>query len=101
MKKLIIGLVAALLSFSVHADNYDPATNQLTIPSITVECVTYTDVVITVGNIISIGGSSDQNNTSNERTCSWIVDSYSDSDKIKYELSPLPSHGAIRVALTG
>lgn len=100
MKKTLLSLAIAFsFSSAANADTYDPATNRLIIPSITVEGITYTDVVITVGEIISIGGSSSQNN--NERTCSWTVNSDNEYNNIKYELSVLPSHRAIRVSLTG
>ncbi|WP_027158534.1 hypothetical protein [Methylobacter luteus] len=36
-----------------YADSYDPATNQLTIPTITVEGTTYENVLIRVGNVLS------------------------------------------------
>ncbi len=98
--KLLITLMLIGLSLQAHSDTYDPATNQLTIPSITVQGITYTDVVITVGSIVSIGGSSD-NSAKDERTCSWTVNSSNPYHNIKYELSVYPSHGAIRVALTG
>lgn len=48
-----------LLSTSLMAtDTYDPATNQLSIPSVIVGTSTYNNVVITVGNIVSVGGAS-------------------------------------------
>lgn len=39
-------------------DTYDPITNQLSIPSVKVGTSTYNNVVITVGNIVSVGGAS-------------------------------------------
>lgn len=102
MKKQLLtaALFLGVWGMQAHADMYDPATNQLTIPSITVDGITYTDVVITVGSLVSIGGSSD-NSDNSERTCSWVVNSNNDYHNIKYELSVYPSHGAIRAALTG
>ena len=38
-------------------DVYNPSTNQLTIPSVLVGATTYTNVIVTVGNVLSIGGS--------------------------------------------
>jgi alpha-tubulin suppressor-like RCC1 family protein len=41
------------LSSIAYADSYDPETNQLTIPTITVEGTTYENVLIRVGNVLS------------------------------------------------
>jgi hypothetical protein len=64
-KKHTFSLAIGLLLSSTNlmaADTYDPATNQLSIPSVQVGATTYNNVVITVGSIISVGGvSSNQN----------------------------------------
>jgi hypothetical protein len=46
---------------SFAADIYNPASNQLSIPSVQVGSTTYNNVVITVGQILSIGSSSNKN----------------------------------------
>ena len=58
-KSLCVFLGITLLSSSLMAtDTYDPITNQLSIPSVKVGTSTYNNVVITVGNIVSVGGAS-------------------------------------------
>ena len=102
MKKILLSTILTFaLSSTAHSDTYDPVTNRLSIPSITVDGVVYTDVVITVGEIISIGGSSNQNEPEKQRTCIWNFNGNSDFDKIKYELTVMPDAGGIRAALTG
>ncbi|WP_374347581.1 hypothetical protein [Chitinimonas sp.] len=44
-----------LLSATAMADSYDPATNRLTIDSVQVGSTIYSGVVVTVGNVISLG----------------------------------------------
>ena len=56
MKYLLILLIACSCNLFAQ-DVYNSATNQLTIPSVLVGNITYTNVVVTVGNIISVGGS--------------------------------------------
>ena len=56
MAKCIACIVAAftlMASSAVYAVTYDPATNQLTIPTITVSNTTYSNIVVTVGTVIS------------------------------------------------
>ena len=102
MKKILLSLAMAFcFSSAAHSDTYDPATNRLIIPSITVNGVVYTDVVITVGEIISIGGSVRQDDPSRQRTCSFTTHHVSKHEKSKYELTVLPEHNAIRVSITG
>ena len=58
-KSLLASMALAICSTSLMAtDTYDPATNQLSIPSVQVGTATYNNVVITVGSIVSIGGAS-------------------------------------------
>jgi hypothetical protein len=58
-KSLFTSMALAICSTSLMAtDTYDPATNQLSIPSVKVGTATYNNVVITVGNIVSVGGAS-------------------------------------------
>lgn len=53
----VVFLGFTFLSTSLMAtDTYDPATNQLSIPSVKVGTATYNNVVITVGSVISVGG---------------------------------------------
>lgn len=53
---IMLALVAVQ---TIASDVYDAATNKLYIPSVQVGNTTYTDVVITVGELISAGGSSE------------------------------------------
>jgi hypothetical protein len=57
MKFINALLALSFLAFSTpnHADSYDPVTNLLTINSIQVGNTLYSNVVVTVGSIISIG----------------------------------------------
>ena len=52
--------------FAAAADVYNPTSNQLSIPAVDVSGTTYTDVVITVGDVISVFGG----------TASGTTDSY-------------------------
>lgn len=55
MKRILLFLsVAALVSNSL-ANTYDPKTNQLTISSVELNGVIYSNVVVTVGSILSVG----------------------------------------------
>ena len=56
--KYLLLIFIAMFAFNVAwaIDTYNPANNQLSIPSVQVGGTTYTDVVVTVGNVISIGG---------------------------------------------
>lgn len=56
VKKFLIGLSLLMAQVCWAADTYNPATNQLSIPSVDVSGTTYTDVLITVGNVLSVGG---------------------------------------------
>ena len=102
MNKTINIIAAITLAVSAHAyaDTYDPATNQLTIPSITVDGVTYNDVVVTVGRIISIGSSSVDPVEENSRNCTWSFGG-NDVDSLTYDITILPSASRIDVSITG
>ncbi len=102
MKRAInlVAAIALITSASVYADTYDPATNLLTIPTITVEGVTYTDVVVTVGQVISIGSSSIDPIENNSRNCNWSFNG-NDFDSLTYEITVLPSTHKINVSITG
>ena len=52
---LIAGLITCVNAWAI--DTYDSTTNQLTIPTVQVGSTTYTNVVISVGNVLSIGSS--------------------------------------------
>jgi hypothetical protein len=59
------GLKLILILFSFYfirecwaADTYNPVSNQLAIPSVDVSGILYNNVLITVGNVVSIGGGS-------------------------------------------
>jgi len=58
VKKLLIYIFILLASKTFSQDLYNPSTNQLTIPSVNVGNTNYINVVITVGNVISVGASS-------------------------------------------
>ena len=100
MNKIVAGLFGFLMSFHVIADTYDPATNLLTIPSITVDGITYTNVIVTVGNIVSIGGSSKPDDLGIIRKCSWTFIGNEGLDDIKYDLV-VTDNRTIEVNLTG
>jgi len=58
-KSLLTSLALAACSTNLMAtDTYDPKTNRLTIPSVKVGNATYNNVVITVGDVVSVGGAS-------------------------------------------
>lgn len=50
-------LVAAIATPSAYADSFDANTGRLTIDSIQIGNTVYTGVVITIGSVISVGGS--------------------------------------------
>lgn len=94
--------IGALISASAHADQYNPATNRLTIPSITVDGITYTDVVVTVGSIVSIGSSTAVTDDGSKNwSCSWSSAAESDYKKFKYDLTLKPLSGTIDLSMTG
>jgi len=52
----VAGIVSARVGgASGNADSYNPANNELTIPSVTVGANTFNNVIIKVGNLESIG----------------------------------------------
>ena len=58
MKKILLCSTAILCSTVFAVDTYNASNNQLTIPSVNVGNTTYNNVVVTVGNVVSLGGSS-------------------------------------------
>ena len=56
LRRPLIGLSLLMSQACWAADSYNPATNQLSIPSVDVSGTTYNDVVITVGGVIRIDG---------------------------------------------
>lgn len=100
--KILIGFFCLSLTYSAYADTYDPATNMLTIPTITVDGVTYVDVVVTVREILSIGDSFvvpiDQ---VDDRKCNWSFVTDNPYHNIEYELIIRPSSKTISVAMIG
>jgi len=88
MKQMALSfmLLTAIMASPAHADSYDPATNQLTIDSIQVGGTLYSKVIVTVGNVVSIGESHLANNSSLPDTCS--IDALSAGFKqIKYGMT--------------
>ena len=69
--KFITGLFLVLTAWSAFAnDTFNPVNGQLTIPSVSVGSTVYTNVVITVGQVLSVGtapaiGPNDTYNSSN------------------------------------
>lgn len=58
LSKLLV-ICAFLSCATVHAaDSFDPATNRLTISSVMVRDAIYTNVIIGIGTVVSVGGSS-------------------------------------------
>ena len=56
-RRILLSVVTlATPIFAVAADVYNPTSNQLSIPAVDVSGTTYTDVVITVGDVISVFG---------------------------------------------
>ena len=55
-KKLLVGLSLLATQACWAADTYNPATNQLTIQSVSAGGTVYNDVVVTVGGIIRLDG---------------------------------------------
>ena len=56
--KLIFSCVVFTWSSAWAVDTYNPANGQLTIPTVQVGTTTFTNVVITVGSIVSVGNGS-------------------------------------------
>ena len=56
MKKILIFIFFYNFSLAWAVDTYNATNNQLSIPKVNVGINTYTDVVITVGSIVSING---------------------------------------------
>ena len=56
LKKLLFGLSLLTAQVCWAADTYDPATNQLTIQSVSAGGTVYNDVVVTVGGIVRLDG---------------------------------------------
>lgn len=54
--KILIGLSLLVSQACWAVDTYDPATNQLSIPSVDVSGTTYSNVLITVANVLSVDG---------------------------------------------
>jgi len=63
MKNLIM-VVFFLYSNAFAIDSYNAATGQLSIPSVNVSGVVYNNVIVTVGNVLSVGGTSSPNQIS-------------------------------------
>lgn len=62
-KKILVGLSLVMSHLCWATDTYNPANNQLTIPSVDVSGVIYNNVVITVGNVISVGSITQPNSS--------------------------------------
>lgn len=61
----LVCVVLALFMNNAFATSYDVNTNKLSIDAITIGDTTYTNVVVTVGSVISVGGAS-KNTVSNQ-----------------------------------
>ena len=58
LKNTLLGLFLLTSEFCWAVDTYNPTNNQLTIPSVDVSGTTYNNILITVGNVVSIEGGS-------------------------------------------
>lgn len=96
--KFILMIVLVIISFSANADTYDPSTNLLTIPEITVDGITYTEVVVTVGRVVSIGSKFDIEDPDN-RNCQGSITRFSNS--LDFDFIANPSDGQISAEITG
>jgi len=56
LKKILLILVLLASGASWAADTYNPASNQLTIQSVSAGGTVYNDVVVTVGGIVRLDG---------------------------------------------
>lgn len=56
IKNNLIGFLLLFVNTVWAADTYNPVNNQLSIPAVEVNGIIYRDVVITVGNILSLSG---------------------------------------------
>lgn len=100
--KILVALIGFWLACVAYADTYDPETNLLTIPSITVNGTTYTDVIVTVGEIISIGSiTTIPIDDPSDRKCTWSFVTSNPYHNIEYELIIRPSTKTISVSLIG
>lgn len=97
-----IAAAFVLMASSIsYADTYDSVANLLTIPTITIGATTYTDVVVTVGSVVSVGGSSTPATpAAADRSCSGSMVG-SNIMGFTFALTIHPSAGTISVSLTG
>ena len=58
INKITLALITLMAMNAFAVDTYNATNNQLTIPSVNVGSTTYNNVVITVGEIVSVGGAS-------------------------------------------
>ena len=56
IKNNLIGFLLLFVNTVWAADTYNPVNNQLSIPAVELNGIIYRDVVITVGNILSLSG---------------------------------------------
>ncbi len=94
MKFLQTAFFSALLLMGLNAhalDTYNPNNNQLTIPTVIVGSTAYKDVVITVGSIVSLGGSSQDSKYPAKSTA--VFDSY-DIQKKQLSIPNVTAYGS-------
>lgn len=73
LKITLLTILLMASGTSIHAaDTYDPSTNLLTIPLVNVGAVSYSNVVITVGNVVSVGSSAQVNPSTYNLLDLWI-----------------------------
>lgn len=101
MQKISIFLLLTVTIFDSHSQaTYNPSNNQLTIPSVKVGNSTYNNVVITVGNVISIGASNSINDQSLNLKTGWknlVKSGYTTNFKFT---SPDGCNGSRTISLT-
>lgn len=88
--------MAVLMASSAigYADSYDPTTGRLTVSSITIGSTEYTNVVVTVGSVVSVGSATQINSGS---TCSGAFPLHG----VSFTATKNASAGTISVSLTG
>ena len=91
LQKIVFSFLL-LIGFNAYAlDAYNPINNQLTIPTVIVGNTAYKDVVITVGSIVSLGGSSQDSKYPAKSTA--VFDSY-DIQKKQLSIPNVTAYGS-------
>lgn len=88
LKSLVVGILACTLMTFTHArDSYNIETNQLTIPAVVVNDTRYSDVVITVDQVVSVGSTAAEGeDTYNPLTNQLSIPSVAVGTKVYYNV---------------